>query len=179
MSAVDYVLKPVSPERLERAVARVVERRGAKEAAPGVSRWAEEFWLPHRSEMVRIRADDIERIDAERDYMRLTVGGRSFLLLDVAADVVLTPWFTDQNQVGVTDRRHRIIRRERVDMVRDALAVLGRWGFGSVFVVPVVPGAACAVDWRAVHWRAVHWRAVDRRAALCGCEHFCRWLSGD
>ena len=36
--------------------------------------------MPHRSELVRIAAQDIDRIEAERDYMRLHVGERSYLL---------------------------------------------------------------------------------------------------
>jgi two-component system, LytTR family, response regulator AlgR len=81
VAAADYLMKPVSPERLEKAIARIRERR----AQPAVSPEAkpdhvQEFWVPHRSELVRVAAADIERIDAERDYMRLHVGGRSYLL---------------------------------------------------------------------------------------------------
>lgn len=79
LDAVDYVLKPVAPDRLERAVRRVVARRGRK--AEPVSPWLEEFWVPHRSELVRVPARDVQRIDAERDYVRLHVGGQSYLLL--------------------------------------------------------------------------------------------------
>ncbi|MDB5685929.1 MAG: DNA-binding response regulator, partial [Rhizorhabdus sp.] len=81
LSATDYVLKPVSQERLGRAVARVIERRRIPpgEAAPA-SDYAQEFWVPHRSEMLRIATQDIDRIEAERDYMRLHLGQRSFLL---------------------------------------------------------------------------------------------------
>lgn len=84
LDAVDYVLKPVAPERLKRAVARVVERRGQRAAAaPGVpaSAWLDEFWVPHRSELVRVPAAEVQRIDAERDYVRLHVGSQSYLLL--------------------------------------------------------------------------------------------------
>lgn len=88
LDAVDYVLKPVSPERLQRAIQRVGSRsQGApSETRPAPeSRWLSEFWVPHRSELVRIAASDVERIDAERDYVRLHVGGplggQSFLLL--------------------------------------------------------------------------------------------------
>ena len=42
--------------------------------------YAEEFWVPHKSELVRIAAADIDRVDAERDYMRLHVGSQSYLL---------------------------------------------------------------------------------------------------
>lgn len=81
LDAVDYVLKPVAPDRLQRAVARVVARRGERAQAPAESRWLDEFWVPHRSELVRVPASDVQRIDAERDYVRLHVGGQSYLLL--------------------------------------------------------------------------------------------------
>src|SRR5690606_15371652 len=71
LEAVDYVLKPVDTERLGRAVARAIARRGP--AAPTGGEWLEEFWVPHRSELLRIEAGQVERIDAERDYVRLHV----------------------------------------------------------------------------------------------------------
>jgi two-component system response regulator AlgR len=81
VAAVDYLLKPVSAERLGRAVTRVREVLRAPPAPPAVRPdHASEFWVPHRSEMIRIAAEDIDRIEAERDYMRLHVGRRSFLL---------------------------------------------------------------------------------------------------
>lgn len=82
LSAVDYLLKPVSSARLSRAIERVLERR--RHYVPpeegSVTHHVSEFWVPHRSELIRIAATDIERIDAERDYMRLHVGTRSYLL---------------------------------------------------------------------------------------------------
>jgi two-component system response regulator AlgR len=88
LEAVDYVLKPVNAERLGRAVARAEARRGR--VAAGSADWLEEFWVPHRSELLRIEAGQVERIDAERDYVRLHVGGaegqgRSYLLLQTIA----------------------------------------------------------------------------------------------
>jgi len=80
LSATDYLLKPVAQERLARAVARVIERRKAPPETEPASDYAQEFWVPHRSEMIRIAALDIDRIEAERDYMRLHLGARSFLL---------------------------------------------------------------------------------------------------
>lgn len=83
VAAVDYLLKPVAQDRLEKALARVAEQV-REPAEPGEAReespWTEEFWVPHRSEVVRIASDDIDRIEAERDYMRLHVGPRSYLL---------------------------------------------------------------------------------------------------
>jgi two-component system response regulator AlgR len=80
VAAVDYLLKPVQPERLARAVGRVLEKSGSETHAPKASEWTEEFWIPHRAEMIRIAAADIDRIEAERDYMRLHIGLRSYLL---------------------------------------------------------------------------------------------------
>ncbi|SDC14424.1 two component transcriptional regulator, LytTR family [Sphingomonas sp. YR710] len=81
LSATDYLLKPVAQDRLGRAVARVIDRRRAPIGDPTpASEYAVEFWVPHRSEMIRIATQDIDRIEAERDYMRLHLGPRSFLL---------------------------------------------------------------------------------------------------
>jgi two-component system response regulator AlgR len=82
VAAVDYLLKPVEAERLERAIARVrTHLKTAAQSAPAPSSpWTREFWVPHRSEIIRIAVRDIDLIEAERDYMRLHVGTRSFLL---------------------------------------------------------------------------------------------------
>jgi two-component system response regulator AlgR len=79
VAAVDYLLKPVEVERLERAIARI--RARTKPTAPSQSSpWTQQFWVPHRAEILRIAARDIDLIEAERDYMRLHVGKRSYLL---------------------------------------------------------------------------------------------------
>jgi two-component system, LytTR family, response regulator AlgR len=81
VAAVDYLLKPIALDRLERAVARV--RSHADGAASGAVRsapWTQEFWVSHRAEIVRVPVKDIDLIEAERDYMRLHVGARSYLL---------------------------------------------------------------------------------------------------
>ena len=89
LEAVDYVLKPVAAERLERAIDRAIARR-ERGRSEGGGEWLSEFWVPHRSELLRIDADQVERIDAERDYVRLHVAqkdgqGRSYLLLQTIA----------------------------------------------------------------------------------------------
>ncbi len=81
VAAIDYVLKPVETERLSLAISRVRQRtldnaEGKSEDSP----WAEEFWVPYKSELRRIAASEIDRIEAERDYMRLHLGSSSYLL---------------------------------------------------------------------------------------------------
>ena len=108
LDAVDYVLKPVSPERLERAVERAVARRSRRERQP--TAWLAEFWVPHRSELLRIAVADVDRIDAERDYVRLHVGERSYLLLQTvtALEQRLDP------AMFIRLHRSAILRRDRI-----------------------------------------------------------------
>lgn len=75
VAAIDYLLKPVARERLEKALERVATQiQDAPQKSRDKSPWTDEFWVPHRAEVIRIAADDIDRIEAERDYMRLHVG---------------------------------------------------------------------------------------------------------
>lgn len=110
VAAVDYLLKPVAPDRLKRAIERVVERRDS--GAPGASAnaYVQEFWVPHRSELIRIAVEDIERVDAERDYMRLHVGKRSYLLHQTisALEERLDP------DKFIRLHRSTIVRRDRI-----------------------------------------------------------------
>ena len=83
LDIIDYVLKPVSSERLGRAIARAQSKWDTPPQTSNVTgdgNYASEFWVSHRAELIRIAAVDIERIEAERDYMRLFTGGRSYLL---------------------------------------------------------------------------------------------------
>jgi two-component system response regulator AlgR len=83
VEAVDYVMKPVSAERLARAVDRARERLAAgSEPAGGESGspYVEEFWVSEARGLVRLSAADVDRVSAERDYMRLHVGKRSWLI---------------------------------------------------------------------------------------------------
>ena len=81
LDIVDYLLKPVAPARLQRAVARALAaREHPVDDVAAQGDYASEFWVSHRSELIRVAAIDIDRIEAERDYMRLHTGGRSYLL---------------------------------------------------------------------------------------------------
>jgi DNA-binding LytR/AlgR family response regulator len=84
LDVIDYVLKPVSSERLGRAIVRASVSEDTPTDIPAVAandgNFASEFWVSHRAELIRIAAMDIERIEAERDYMRLHTAGRSYLL---------------------------------------------------------------------------------------------------
>ena len=112
LEAVDYVLKPVAAERLERAIDRAIAR--AERVASEGGEWLSEFWVPHRSELLRIDAAQVERIDAERDYVRLHVGDRSYLLLQTIAglEAKLDP------EEFIRIHRSTILRREAIRGLR-------------------------------------------------------------
>ena len=84
VEAVDYLMKPVTPERLGRALKRardhLLRREHQPAARPAPSPHLEEFWASDLSGLVRIAARDVDRVSAERDYMRLHVGRRSWLI---------------------------------------------------------------------------------------------------
>jgi two-component system response regulator AlgR len=113
VAATDYLLKPVTVERLSRAFDRV---RGAAVRVPAAAQseiWSE-FWVPWRSEMIRIEARSIDRVTAERDYMRLHVGARSHLLHMTARQLErrLDP------ARFLRIHRSQIVRRDFVERVR-------------------------------------------------------------
>ncbi|QGP78035.1 LytR/AlgR family response regulator transcription factor [Sphingobium sp. CAP-1] len=121
LAAVDYMLKPVAHDRLTRAVDRVevALRHQSPVDAPTIAagpapEWAEEFWVPHRSELIRIAADQIDRIEAERDYMRLHVGAHSYLLHQTISSLEerLDP------QQFVRLHRSHIVRRDHIARLR-------------------------------------------------------------
>ena len=118
LDAVDYVLKPVATDRLERAIERASARRGAEETPE--SEWLRELWVPHRSELLRIEVSHVSQIDAERDYVRLHVEDRTYLLLQTIAGLEkrLDP------AEFIRIHRSTILRRESIRGLRhDGLGV--------------------------------------------------------
>ncbi len=118
LDAVDYVLKPVKADRLERAIQRALARKG--EGGGEKSKWLEELWIPHRSELIRIDTEEVSRIDAERDYVRLHVEDRSYLLLQTIAGLEkrLDP------AKFIRIHRSTILRKDRIKGLRhDGLGV--------------------------------------------------------
>ena len=120
VAAVDYLLKPVAAERLERAIARVREPR---RATPPARAEIDQLWVPYRSEMVRLPTDTIDRVEAERDYMRLHVGTRSYLIHMTIAEL--------EQRLDPS----RFLRVHRSTIVRiDRIASIGRNGADAWFV---------------------------------------------
>ena len=100
VEAADYLLKPVRFDRLRQAVERARRRRGLREAAdraaeletvvhalrtsarpgPADTRYENEIWTPGRHGLVRVPVDQIDWIEAARDYVLLHTATRSHIL---------------------------------------------------------------------------------------------------
>ncbi len=127
VAAVDYLMKPIDPTRLRQALDRARshlktrDERATEVGDSQTSRFLEEFWASDRSGLVRIAVRDIDRISAERDYMRLHVGARSWLIHHSMAAL------EDQLDPQRFVRLHRsaIVRRDFISgFARNAS---GRW----------------------------------------------------
>lgn len=83
LAVVDYVLKPVKPERLARAVDRL-----EAVAASAAAQRATDLWLPFRGTVVRVPIESITLVEAERDYVRVHDADRSYLQRSTLADLL-------------------------------------------------------------------------------------------
>jgi len=79
IAAVDYLLKPIDRERLERALGRARMQRNAV-TPPTSPVWLDYLWIPHHGAMRRIEVAEIYRIDAEGDFLRLWTEKSNHLL---------------------------------------------------------------------------------------------------
>ncbi|MBP1861990.1 LytR/AlgR family response regulator transcription factor [Rhizobium herbae] len=106
MEAVDYVTKPVDPSRLARAIHRArtavagqgrdeqiadllttvdTLRRSLRQSQDYIH--AQSFWVRSRGVHQRIGIESIDYIQAERDYVRLFVGGQSHLVSETISSM--------------------------------------------------------------------------------------------
>lgn len=79
LEVTDYLLKPVKEALLREAVERAI----ANSARSHVDRepdFAQRLWVQDGTGELQLIVSDIERVEAERDYMRLYLPGRSYLV---------------------------------------------------------------------------------------------------
>jgi two-component system LytT family response regulator len=93
VSAIDYLLKPVSPQQLDRALARAEAQlsRGRPDndharilaflaAHRNGVRYPSRFLVRSAEELFFVRAEDIDWADAQGNYVRLHVAGRAHMI---------------------------------------------------------------------------------------------------
>lgn len=88
VEASDYILKPLRLDRLRQAIERARRRRAMRAPAPSPPPLSPArpdgdsdcFWVPDRRGMVRVDFDDVDWIEAAKDYVLLHTKLRSYLL---------------------------------------------------------------------------------------------------
>ena len=121
LAVIDYLLKPVGANRLEIAAARAAQRLQSPRTADCTAH-ANDIWIPHRGELIRVSLTSIDRVSAERDYVRLHMPSRSYLLHGTLT--------------GLERRLEsaNFVRLHRSELVRrDAVVALAHHGGGAWF----------------------------------------------
>lgn len=137
LSALDYVVKPVDFGRLRRALERARARMEAQEAriqaaelrgvlaalradrGPGAP--PNELWVQRRGEYLRVCVDDINWVEAERDYVHLHARGERYLMRQTLTGI--------QARLGA----RRFVRIRRSALVRaDGVSAIRKAGYGDV-----------------------------------------------
>jgi len=135
-AAFDYLLKPVEPARLASSLARARESLAEHAAAERVQELEEvlqnlrsgpaplpapggfdrEIWIQERGGRVSLPVAAIDWVAAERDYVRIHAGARSFLVRQSISALAarLDP------KVFVRVHRSALVRAERIVRVRHA-----------------------------------------------------------
>ena len=159
LAAVDYLLKPVQPFRLRvaldrarRAVAAVdaeqriaelqaaLARRQSGPVAPA-AQFDRELWVRERGDRVRLDVDQIDWIEAEREYIRVHSRGRSFLVRRSIREV------QGRLDPGQFLRVHRsaLVRKDRIARVVSPAGGSTTLVLTSGAVVPVARRSLAAV----------------------------------
>lgn len=139
VSATDYLVKPVELPRLRSALVKARVRRDALDHATRLAdlraklellereRTApvpeQEFWVERRGEFVRLIAEQVDWVQAERDSVYLHAQGTPFLVRNTMTAM--------EQKLGTQAflRIHRsaLVRREHIAVIRNA-------GYGQMFV---------------------------------------------
>jgi DNA-binding LytR/AlgR family response regulator len=132
-AASDYLLKPVEPERLAAALRRAREVLSRRQAAERVEELEElvrnlrggpapaettfrELWVQERGGRAHLAVAAIDWIAAERDYVRIHAGQRSYL---VRLSIVALAARLDPAQF-IRVHRSSLVRADRIVRVRNA-----------------------------------------------------------
>ena len=79
LEATDYLLKPVKESLLREAVERAIANRSRSYVDPQPHS-TQRLWVQDGTGVLQLIVSDIEWVEAERDYMRLHLHGRSYLV---------------------------------------------------------------------------------------------------
>ncbi|MFC0203461.1 LytR/AlgR family response regulator transcription factor [Novosphingobium soli] len=143
VEAVDYLLKPVSFDRLRLAIERVKRRRASRDAegraaeldlvvralreearagaAPQGAAYEGGIWIPCRGGAVRVPVETIDWIEAARDYVLINTPTRSYILRATMTEVA--GWLDPARFLRI-HRSHIVKRAAVVSIDRPGKGVL-------------------------------------------------------
>lgn len=112
--AVDYILKPLTEDRLQKALKRV---RSLREPAPSAAAAASEGYprriaVPVAGRMQLLPVTEIDLVTAQANYVRLSAGGQEYVLRESLGGMLAR---LDPKQFVHVHRSHIV----RIDAVRD------------------------------------------------------------
>ena len=126
LSAADYVLKPVDPERFQRALARARQRLAGGDALEDRLRAILAKVQPAKAERLVVRStsriqfvnvEDIDHVHAEDNYVRIFAAGQTYLMRETVTNLEQR---LDAEQF-IRIRRSTIVRIERIREIRPLL----------------------------------------------------------
>lgn len=153
-AAVDYLMKPVAPERLQEAIARL-RRRLVAGAVPATDGYAERLAVPDGQRLRMVAVADIEYVLAQGNYLELHVDGRALLLRETLAAFAqrLDP--------------RRFVRIHRSRLVRiDAVEQVEAWGAAQYWLR--LRSGACMTSGRSYREQLRRALGIGRAATAWG-----------
>lgn len=132
-NAVDYLTKPVEPGRFTEAMARAKSAVSVRNQTDRIAELQEtiaalkralraqpkqncEFWVKVRGEHIRITQDQITRIQAERDYVRIHAEGAEYLYNETLT--ALERRLPSEDFIRI--HRSTIVRRNAITRIKQA-----------------------------------------------------------
>jgi len=162
--AIDFLTKPVRLGRLETAVARIRDALADRDAAARLAELSAQLlalrdernddlkpgnhlWVQRRGETVRIDLDQVDLVSAEGEYVRLHVGGVSYLHREPISAILRR--FDPRRYLRV--HRSYIVNRDRIVAIRRRTAGGYKLVLEGEIEVPV--GRS---------YRAAAWHVIDK-----------------
>lgn len=130
LEAVDYLLKPVSPERFKKSVTKAVELLQLRTQPKAIT--GESVFVRSEYKMVKIELADIDYIEGLEDYIKIHIaGGRPVLtLMTMKAFIEKLPadrflrihrsYIVSLNRIGVAGNKKIILKNGTVLPVSDS-----------------------------------------------------------
>ena len=124
LDVIDYLLKPVSPERFKRAIEKATDHLAVQVQAQRTDERPEYFFIKTDTRIVKFMFAEVSVIEAQREYIKIITPARKVLSLVSLTSIanVLPPDF-------VRIHRSYIINMRHIDEVQSNEVIIGKASF--------------------------------------------------